>query len=105
MWLTGDLITATTTRDLLAIIDMQTHLTAIMELVSFIISRDSYGLSVNKAIKMHGRAQRHYLLDNLLHLALREGLTVQTVNALIVVVKDIRPVIEQILFRMPFFQP
>ena len=94
-----DLIPALPGGDLLPVVDFQADLPTKMEGIRRIIPLDGDGFAIDKAIEFEGRAQRFDLLQNLLHLAVGEGRVIQPVDATVVLEKDLRPVLEQVLFR------
>ena len=70
-----------------------------MEGVRRIVPLDCDSFAIDKAIELEGGAQGFYLLQDLLHLAVSKGRVVQPVDATVVLEEDVRPVLEQILFR------
>ena len=95
--LLGDLVDALTAGDVTAIVCVQAHLAVEVSDVIRVATSDGDGPSVDEAVGPHGRAQLRDLLQNLLHLTLGERAAVQPPVSLVVLVEDVRPVVQEVL--------
>ena len=94
-----NLITALPSGDLQAVINLQENLLAEVLCILRVIPDDGNGLSVDKTVELQGCAQAGDLLQNLLHLAVGQRIVVQPVDAPVILEKDVRPVLDELLFR------
>ena len=107
-WLLGNLIAALAGGDFPLVIDFQADFLAIVEGVGRVIPLDGDGFAVDKAVQLQRGAQTGDLVQNLVHLAVRQRDLVQTVDLPVVLKEDLFPVLDQVLlgfiaqnFRLP----
>ena len=79
------------------VVDFQGYLFAEMECVVGVVAADRDRFSVDKAVQAQRCTQGVYLVDELLLLAFGERAMVELVDTAVVLVKDICPVVEQVL--------
>jgi len=102
LWLLCDLVAAKSGCNFQTIIDFQGHFFAEIQLIVRIVTLDKHTFAVDKFIQLHRRFRVHDLFHDLLHLAIRQRIIVQSVNATVVFKKDVRPVLDQLLFGVVF---
>ncbi len=95
--LLGDLINAPTRGDITPIVNVEAHFLAEVQRIIGIVALDGNGLAVDETVELHRRAQRRYLLEYLLHLAVCQATAIEPVDARIVLVEDLCPVGKEIL--------
>ena len=102
LWLLCDLVAAESGCNFQSVIDFQGHFFAEIQLIVRIVTLDKHTFAVDKFIQLHRRFRIHDLFHDLLHLAIRQRIIVQSVNAAVVLKKDVRPVLDQLLFGVVF---
>ena len=105
MRLPGDLVAAHAGGDLAAVVDLQADFLAQVQLIVRVVALDGHRLAIDEAVELHGRSQLDDLLEDLLHLPMGERATVQAVDLTVVLEEDVRPVVQQVLFRRVFKDP
>lgn len=95
--LLSDLVDAPAADDVATVVYVQAHLAVEVSDVIRVATSDGDGPSVDEAVGPHGRVQLRDLLQNLLHLTLGERVAVQPPVSLIVLVEDVRPVVQEVL--------
>lgn len=95
--LLSDLVDAPAADDVATVVYVQAHLAVEVSDVIRVATSDGDGPSVDEAVGSHGRVQLRDLLQNLLHLTLGERVAVQPPVSLIVLVEDVRPVVQEVL--------
>ena len=98
LWLLCNLVAAESGCNFQTVIDFQGHFFAEIQLIVRIVTLDKHTFAVDKFIQLHRRFRVHDLFHDLLHLAIRQRIIVQSVNATVVFKKDVRPVLDQLLF-------
>jgi len=96
--LPDDLIPALPGSDLPAVIDFQADFLPNMERILGVVSGNGDGLAIYEAVQLQRGTQVDNLLQNLLHFAVSKRIVPQTVNIPVIVIQDVRPVFDQILF-------
>ena len=96
-WLLGNLVPAVASGYLLAVINLEANFFAKMRGVIWVVTLDAHRLAVDKGVESEWRLERLDLLYDLSHFAVGQRLVVETVDARVVLEKNICPVVEQIL--------
>ena len=92
-----DLVATLTCCDFHTIIDLQTDFFSVVKRILLVFTRDGDGTTIDKAIQRQRRTERPHLLDQLVHFFLDQRTVIQTINITVVLKKNIRPVLNQIL--------
>ena len=95
--LLGDLVDAPAASDVATVVYVQAHLAVEVCYVIGVVAGDGDGPPVDEAVEPHGRTQLRDLLQDLLHLTLGEWASVQPPVPLVVLVEDVRPVVQEAL--------
>lgn len=95
--LLGDLVDAPAASDVATVVYVQAHLAVEVRYVIGVVAGDGDGPPVDEAVEPHGRTQLRDLLQDLLHLTLGEWASVQPPVPLVVLVEDVRPVVQEAL--------
>ena len=94
--LLNDLVGAFASRDLLAVIDVETDFLAEMRHIFFVVTRDRHGTPVDERIERERRSQGLDLLDYLCHFPVRQRVFAKPVYVVVVAVQYVFPIVEQI---------
>ncbi len=95
--LLGNLITALTCSDLVSVIYLQAHLFAQVCLVIGVVALDGDRLPVDEGVERKRGLEHFDLLDDLRHLARSKRATVEAILADIVLVQDVRPILDEVV--------
>ena len=80
-----------------AVVDFETHLFAEMQGILRVLPGDCDRAPVDESVQRQRGTLRLDFLDELLHLLPKERHMIQAVHILVILVQDIRPVLQQIL--------
>ena len=95
--LDGDLVAGAPARDLVAAVDAQGHLGAVVQRVHRVVALDDDVAPVDEAVHVGSRILGVHLLQDLAHLRVGERAPVQVVLVVVVGEEDVRPVPDEVL--------